>query len=84
MEPSSPPHRPQALIVASLGLGQMLSRLTAFAMTLGLPARAGAGAWAPPRPDPQTRSRGEEAWHSYAVYSGALSLRHHKSSRRLP
>jgi len=44
-----------------------------LAMTLGRRAREAAGA----------RPR-EEAWHSYAVYSGALSPRHHKSSRRLP
>jgi hypothetical protein len=84
MEPSNPPHRPQALIAASLGLGQMLSRLTALAMVLSLPARTGAGAGPLLRPAPQTRWRGKEAWHSYAVYSGALSLRHYKSSRRFP
>lgn len=84
MEPSSPAHRPQALIVASLSVGQMLSRLTIFAMTLGLSVRTGAGAGRLLRPDLQTRPRGQEAWHSYAVYSGALSLRHFKSSGRVP
>ena len=32
-------------------------------------------------PRPATSSR-QEPWHSYAVYSGALSPRHHKSSGR--
>lgn len=84
MEPSSTTHRPQALIGAHFGLGQMLSRLTLFAMTLGLPGKAGAGSRLPPRPDPPATRRDKEAWHSYAVYSGALSLRHYKSSRRHP
>lgn len=84
MEPSPTAHRPQAPIFAGLGVGQMLSCLTTFAMTLGLPARAGVPAWSPLRPDPPIRPRGKEAWQNYAVYSGALSLRHYKSSRRLP
>jgi hypothetical protein len=84
MAPSSTVHRPQALIGAGFGLGQMLSCLTMFAMTLGLPGKAGAASRPPPRPDPPARQRGKEAWHSYAVYSGALSLRHYKSSRRHP
>ena len=32
----------------------------------------------------RTAPRAEEAWRSYAVYSGALPLRCHKSSRRYP
>jgi hypothetical protein len=84
MEPSPTAHRPQTLIFAGLGVGQILSCFTAFAMTLGPPAQAGVAAWPPPRPDPPTRPRGKDAWHSYAVYSGALSPRRHKSSRRLP
>jgi hypothetical protein len=83
MEPSPTAHRPQALIVADLGVGQMLSFLTTFAMTLGLLTRARAGAVRPLRPASPARPNRQEAWHSYAVYSGALSPLDHKSSRRL-
>jgi len=82
MEPSPTAHRPQAPIVAGLGVGRMLSCLTTLAMILGFPTRAGAVDRLPAAPPAQPR--GKEAWHSYAVYSGALSLRHHKSSRSLP
>lgn len=84
MEPSPTAHTPQALIVAGLGVGQMLSFLTTFAMPFGRLAWAGARAWLPVRLVPPTRPTCREAWHSYAVYSGALSPRHYKSSRRLP
>jgi hypothetical protein len=83
MEPSPTAHRPQGLIVADLGVGRMLSFLTTFATTLGLLATARAGAVRPPRPAPPAKPNRREAWHSYAVYSGALSPRDHKSSRRL-
>ena len=84
MEPSPTAHHPQTLIFKDFGVGRMLSSLAAFAMTLGLPAQAGVAAWPPPRPGRPTWPRPNEAWRSYAVYSGALSPRHHKSPRRLP
>jgi len=37
------------------------------------------------RPAPAAAApRAQEAWRSYAVYSGALPLRHYKSPRRHP
>jgi hypothetical protein len=47
---------------------------------------AGAAARTQPlsRPGLRAKPRTLEAWHSYAVYSGALNLRHYKSSRRHP
>jgi hypothetical protein len=90
MELSPSTHRPQAPVVASLGLERMLSLgssvftlcQTLFAKAVGPSGRARAMAGQPPRLDPPTTPPSKEAWHSYAVYSGALSLRHHKSSRR--
>jgi hypothetical protein len=35
-----------------------------------------------PPPPAAAASRTQEAWRSYAVYSGALPLRHYKSPRR--
>ena len=55
-----------------------------FAMVLGRRAREAVGAQPGPRPAPLARPPREEAWLSYAVYSGALSPRQYKSSRRLP
>ena len=48
--------------------------LTMFAMTLGLSRRSG----------PEAASRRDGSHLSYAVYSGALPLRHYKSPRRKP
>ncbi|HZZ33463.1 MAG TPA: hypothetical protein VFE10_15895 [Phenylobacterium sp.] len=92
MELSPSTHRPQAAVVASLGLDRMLSFgssvftlcQTLFAKAVGPSGRARVMAGQPPRLDPPAKPPREEAWRSYAVYSGALSLRHHKSSGRYP
>jgi hypothetical protein len=84
MEPSPTAHGPQALLFEGLGVGRMVSLVTPFSMAFGRFAQAGAGATRPQSPTPPTRPPREEAWHSYAVYSGALGLHHYKSSRRLP
>jgi predicted MFS family arabinose efflux permease len=58
--------------------------LCMFAMTFGLSHRAQDRRETPlPRPAPRPQRPGESC-HSYAVYSGAQTLKAHKSSRRLP
>jgi hypothetical protein len=84
MEPSPTAHRPQTSIVAGLDVDQMLSRLTTIAMRLSRPTRDSVEVWPRLRRSHPARPPRKEAWRSYAVYSGALSLRHYKSSRRLP
>jgi hypothetical protein len=84
MELSSTSRRPQALIVTGLGVGQAPAGQTMFATIPRRLARAVPMARALMTPAPPSGETREEAWHSYAVYSGALSPRHHKSSWRLP
>jgi hypothetical protein len=73
MEPPLTALRPQTLIFTGLGMRQPCGLNNfAIAIALGLTAPSRAQAWRPP-----------DAWRSYAVYSGALSLRHYKSPRRL-
>jgi len=84
MEHSLTRRRPLELIAAGLGADQTPASLATFAGVLNSLAQILKGLGSPPRPASLTPPRGEEAWRSYAVYSGALSLRHYKSSRRLP
>jgi hypothetical protein len=84
MEPSPTAHRVSAPLDASLGVGRMLSRLTLFFARRGPSVAANRGAVSRARRRPLAEANAPAAWHSYAVYSGALSLRHHKSSRRTP
>jgi hypothetical protein len=75
MEPSLAALRPQSLIFTGLGMRQpsgLNNFAIAIAIAFGLTAPSRAQAWRPP-----------DAWRSYAVYSGALSLRHYKPPRRL-
>jgi hypothetical protein len=68
------------------GVADATSRLfcSLFATIFSRPGRAAAAVQALSRPNLPAEPRAQEAWHSYAVYSGALSLRHYKSSRRYP
>lgn len=68
-------HRPPAFSAAGFGARPMRPFLTSLAAALRRRLRAAAR----PAPTP-----GLPAWRSYAVYSGALPLRLHKSLRRLP
>jgi predicted MFS family arabinose efflux permease len=54
-----------------------------FAMTFGLAKGVGTEAGLSPMPNPPAKPRGHGIHNSYAIYSGALSLRHRKSPRRL-
>jgi hypothetical protein len=70
MEPSLTLQQPPSL--GRQGVADATSRL--FSSLL-------ATVFSRPAPAPAA-PRAQEAWRSYAVYSGALGLRHHKSSRR--
>ena len=89
MEPPLTALRPQTLIFTGLGMRQPcglnnFAIAIAIAIALRLTARSRARAWGSPQEDPPARPRRPDAWRSYAVYSGALSVRDHKSSRRDP
>jgi MFS family permease len=58
--------------------------LTMFAMTFGLSRRSLAAADTQPAPDRPIGQGPQNAHQTYAVYSGALSLRDHKSSGSVP
>lgn len=87
MEPPLTALRPQTLIFTGLGMRQpcgLNNFAIAIAIALRLTARSRAQARGSPQEGPPARPRRPDAWRSYAVYSGALSVRDHKSSRRDP
>ena len=82
MEPSATAYRASTLMFTGLGVGQMPAWLTTFAATLARLARAAAEVRLPPGRSSPTQLPREDAWRSYAVYSGALRIQDHKSLGR--